>query len=633
MKEWVTTAEIAEATGKSKSTIRRIEGTWERRLATARGGHAVEYRSSSLPEDFQAALCAAIATKPAEPVVRGAGLESVPAHAREKAADRAIVLSLWKKSGLSVRDFSQAYTSGSVTTPEGLRDRIPEVSVSTLMRWKKAKTRGDMAALAPRSGGKRGRRALTKEEASVAASLYLDPRKPKVARVYRDFRKVFPASRASYDTVLRFVQNDLPQGLVVRMREGAKAYNDKVAAYIERDYTLIQPMENWFSDHHVLDLVVTDGVKIFRPWVTAWQDQRSRKITGWTISDNPCSVTIMSSLRMGVERFGSPWNATMDNGKDYLCKALNGSGIWVTKESDGLEEPEYIRIAGAFEALGVAVHHAQPYHGQSKPIERFFGTLCEEFSKRYETYVGSNTVTRPFEASLYYRRIGDMEKKDVLLTLAEVEADFAAWVEEWNATWKHSGQGMDGRTPDEVFAENALTPITVIPAALDIIFTKPKAAKVQRNGVTMDGIRYWADELAGLEGHMVIIRRPYDDAGKVLVYRAEDDTYLCEATNAALKDEGIAAENIERAKRVNKKKLAVVAAAQKYIAEGVNSLSFEEKVALEAAKPKGGKRKAPAKDEAERMVSGNPLPFPGLKAGPKKLPLKTGFEIYDRAQG
>ena len=194
---------------------------------------------------------------------------------------------------------------------------------------------------------------------------------------------------------------------------------------------------------------------------------------------------------------------------------------------------------------------------------------------------------------------------------------------------------MDGRTPDEVFAENAMTPITVIPAALDIIFTKPKAAKVQRNGVMMDGIRYWADELAGLEGRMVIIRRPYDDAGKVLVYKAEDDTYLCEATNAALKDEGIASENIERAKRVNKKKLAVVAAAQKYIAEGVNSLSFEEKVALEAAKPRGGKRKATVKDkdEAERMVSGNPLPFPGLKAGPKKLSLKTGFEIYDRAQG
>ena len=323
----------------------------------------------------------------------------------------------------------------------------------------------------------------------------------------------------------------------------------------------------------------------------------------------------------------------MDNGKDYLCKALNGSGVWITKESEGLDEPEYIRIAGAFEALGVAVHHAQPYHGQSKPIERFFGTLCEEFSKRYETYVGSNTVTRPFEASLYYRRIGDMEKKDVLLTLEEVEADFAAWVEEWNATWKHSGQGMDGRTPNEVFALNALPPVTVIPAALDIIFTKPKAAKVMRNGVTMDGLQYWADELAGVEGRMVIIRRPYDDAGKVLVYRAEDDTFLCTATNAALKDEGIASENIERAKRVNKQKRAVIEKAQQYITEGVNSLSFEEKVALEAAKPRGGKRKVAVESEEERKVSGNPIPFPGLKAGPKKLALKTGFEIYDRAQG
>ena len=140
MKEWVTTAEIAAATGKSKTTIRRMEEPWERRLTTARGGHAVEYRVASLPDDFQAALCAVQATRPEEqPAVAGAGIETVPAHAREKAIDRALVLSIWKKSGLSAREFPKAYALGKVAVPAELRSRIPTVSLSSLTRWKNAK--------------------------------------------------------------------------------------------------------------------------------------------------------------------------------------------------------------------------------------------------------------------------------------------------------------------------------------------------------------------------------------------------------------------------------------------------------------------------------------------------------------
>lgn len=38
---------------------------------------------------------------------------------------------------------------------------------------------------------------------------------------------------------------------------------------------------------------------------------------------------------------------------------------------------------------------ATPYHGQAKPVERFFGTFEERFDKRFYSYLGHDAKQRP----------------------------------------------------------------------------------------------------------------------------------------------------------------------------------------------------------------------------------------------
>jgi hypothetical protein len=51
--------------------------------------------------------------------------------------------------------------------------------------------------------------------------------------------------------------------------------------------------------------------------------------------------------------------------------------------------------------LGCASQFAEPYHGQSKRIERAFGFFATEFDKSFESYLGSNTSDRHDDPRLY----------------------------------------------------------------------------------------------------------------------------------------------------------------------------------------------------------------------------------------
>ncbi len=54
----------------------------------------------------------------------------------------------------------------------------------------------------------------------------------------------------------------------------------------------------------------------------------------------------------------------IDNGRAFRARFF-----------EGCPDFEQAGIFGLYESLGCKVIHAWPYHGQSKPIERFFGTM------------------------------------------------------------------------------------------------------------------------------------------------------------------------------------------------------------------------------------------------------------------
>jgi len=76
--------------------------------------------------------------------------------------------------------------------------------------------------------------------------------------------------------------------------------------YIPQRTDRYDPGEAWVGDHCQLDFWVRAGKKMFRPWLTAWQDWKTRRIVGYTLAESPNSDTILSALRMFAQHNGCP---------------------------------------------------------------------------------------------------------------------------------------------------------------------------------------------------------------------------------------------------------------------------------------------------------------------------------------
>ena len=413
-----------------------------------------------------------------------------------------------------------------------LIDDDERVSRTQLYEWAEKYRTGGLAALVDGRGG--GRAAAAADPfLDEVRRLYLSPRRPKLTLCHE--LAVHKAREQgwtvrSYKTCQRAVAR-VESAVVFKMRGGEEAYVNRAEPYLERDYTTLASNEVWCSDHHQFDVVVRDGDRHVRPWLTAFQDVRSRKIVARDVyAHDPNSDAIFSVFRRAVLAHGVPAGLLIDNGKDYDCAALNGrtkKDRWARRKVRVDIDPD--RAAGLFGELGVAVQHAQPYHGQSKPIERWFGTV-ETKTVVWPTYCGNAPTAKPEDLQLQIER-GNAP------TLADFAAWFDAWVVEFNAGHAHQGQGMDGRTPDQVYAANLQTVRTAPAGLLDLLCLKRvDGVKVQQNGVTVDGLRYGQFEpaLQRLLGQQVNLRVDERDVSRVQVYDAAGRFVCLAPSNVAV---------------------------------------------------------------------------------------------------
>lgn len=285
----------------------------------------------------------------------------------------------------------------------------------------------------------------------------------------------------------------IPQVVVIKRRFGEKAFVATAEPSIQRDYTSISANDWWVSDHHQLDVMVTHEGKHIRPWLHAWQDVRSRKIIGWTITaDSPNAGTILRTFVNAVKEHGRPDNVYVDNGKDFDSRTLQG----VTKHQrrrgkspNDLTPAELARVGGAMNLIGCTITHTWTYHGQSKPIERFFGTLCGRFAKLWESYTGNCPANRP-------DTLKPALEANHAPTLDELTDAFAEWLHHDYNGRVHTGDGMDGRTPNAVYAATLGTVHRVPDELLEFATFEPVGpVTVNKNGVAWRGLRFgWANE-------------------------------------------------------------------------------------------------------------------------------------------
>ena len=149
--------------------------------------------------------------------------------------------------------------------------------------------------------------------------------------------------------------NKIPEAVKILRNQGKKAFDDKCQPHIEVDYKAESMYSNmqWVADHHEIDVLVEDEKgRVFRPWLSAWIDRKSRYIVGYEVNScEPNSDIVLSSFAKACAKCGIPDSVELDNGKDFKAYDLfnNANGMSVAQQ------------------MGIKVTNAIPKNAKAKP--------------------------------------------------------------------------------------------------------------------------------------------------------------------------------------------------------------------------------------------------------------------------
>lgn len=536
-----TTQEIADKTGKSRQHINKIsvDEQWEYDLVYGSGKPQKQFRICSLPSNVQFALYNKDSGEPTLPVPAPSSVpvpyieppKIVPGQ-MEKTLAKADLLRLytdavnaagWGNKAKARKNFMRAYNSG-LAWPKIFRI-IGNTSWKTIEGWKvTVKETGDVFHLADKRGHwRKGETLFTDEQQSILLRCVLHPNKPLIAEAVRMAKAVMSQKGIpngySVSTYRRWIDEwrDHNYHIWVFSREGAKAWNDKCAMSIVRDYDLINVGDILVADGHVLNF------DIINPWtgkpkrmiMILWFDMKSSYPLGWEIMPTENVQSIASALRRAIMRLGKiPKVAYLDNGKAFGAKYFAG----VDFEENG--------ISGVFDSLGIKTIFAWPYHGQSKTVERFFGTFAE-LERWCPTYTGTSIENKPprmNRGEFLHRKVHDAVYDGQCLTLEQAHRVISTWFDLY-AQRPQRGH-LNGACPLDLHVEGKGSGVD--PFELRYLMMSMETRHIRSSGIRLLGRNYYHPELHGRR-HPVIVRYDYQDPEAIYVFD-QGDNFLCMAT-------------------------------------------------------------------------------------------------------
>jgi transposase InsO family protein len=476
-------------------------------------------------------------------------LTDVPKHKRDEAIRRRGVIEQAERfCGIACQN-----NIGRIEALQRFSNDI-QIPVRTLQRWMSDyKSRG-IAGLIDSRGGQSFGDVITPEAWNEFLAMYLTQQRLSVKACLNNVSYLAKSEKKNWTlpslrTMQQYVNDKIPVPVLVLHREGPTAYEAKCAPYIMVDQNSVEPGAVWVGDHHEFDCFIWHRGEWVRPWVTAWEDYRSRKIVGWHISVAPNSTTILRAMRRGIDEFGPPESVKIDNGKDYDAQTFTGQTKQQRKRKI-LSEDDCQVIMGLYAMLGISVSFAIPYNAKAKKVERLFATACSQFTKTIPTYCGRNTLERPEEVFEYMKT--DKAKAEAY-TLDTFTAQVEKYIAIYNAS-AHTGEGMEGRTPDQVFATR--TSRRVIDRDVLDLLTQvwSPILTVGKNGVKFNKFWYgqYNNELHRHFGKQVIVAYNPDDIRTVDVYDAATYRLITIAQQATLMPYGPINEEALRDAMANK---------------------------------------------------------------------------------
>lgn len=553
--ECLTVKQVAGIKGCSQQYIRKIIGQGKITAIEAEEpiNHRIQYLIpiETLPEDLRQKYYASIATDgPPVPKEKAEKKEKPKANKpfeaynqkeREEIMQWCEILEIWQQK----RNCFESKVEGDRNVVGYLKCEYPDkqISVDILYRKYAAYKAGDFGGLLDGRGGwNRGKSAVPGILFDQFLWYYLDDRQPSVSVCYRaaidaarEFYPELVAQVPSEQSFRRKLKKEVPEAVVKYLRKGEKACFDSSAPYIERLYDQIEANDVWIADNHTWDVMVMrdDGSEVVhRMYLTAFLDAKSGVLTGWNVTDNPCSDSTIFALRHGILRHGIPKVCYFDNGTEFLTYDIAGRGHRTRKSQRDVPKPETILAK-----LGIEMKNAIVRNAKAKPIERTFYTLKEHISKLMTGYCGGKPSERP-------ESLKRQLKNGNIPVDSEFRKDIDALIEgQYNLeAYGGSEQKYKGMTRLEVWNESIQNTVQRIASEDDLnlmLMRTTRYQKVKRNGVCIEiaGEKLWYSNADTWQhvGNVVYVRYDPTDLKSVRVYDTEDRfLYTCQVEPALL---------------------------------------------------------------------------------------------------
>ncbi len=508
------------------------DGQPRARKASGRGG-GLEYHISLLPDASRAEL------------VRR-GLAWVPANDEDavKIARQAHGWAWYEMQSDKVKADAQARakvldmfeglisTGMNRTAAASATHQAMKVSVATVYNYLelvKGVARADyLPALAPRRKGG-GKEAEVDDGAfQYLKSEYLRPERPTFSSCYFQTQKFYAGPRGltlpSEKTLLRKLQREVDPRVIVAMRKGMDAVRNMVPPQ-QRSKAHMFAMDMVNIDGHKFDVFVNFGKDasgkdiIARPMMVAIQDVYSSMMLAWRIGDTESALLTRLAFADLFKNYGIPNRCLMDNGRAFASKWVTGGVRNRFRFTIREDDPR-----GLLPALGIGVQFAQPYSGQSKPIERSFRTLADFVAKDIRcsgAYTGNHIDNKPENYGT---------KAVPLAVFVQVVADGIAAYNEREGRRTETANGASFQATFQASYE--VSPIgKASPEHLRLALLTGEKLKAHRKdgSVKIVGNRYWSRELSRHAGQLLTIRFDPDDLSlPVHVYSMAGD-YICSA--------------------------------------------------------------------------------------------------------
>ena len=303
-------------------------------------------------------------------------------------------------------------------------------------------------------------------------------------------------------------------GKWVLMREGEKAYHDKVEAYIERDISKLEVGDVFIADGHVLNFQVINPFtgKPCRATLVGFLDWKSTALVGYEIMMSENTQCIASALRNAILNLGViPKVVYQDNGRAFKAKYFQNTDF------------DEAGFNGVYSNLGIKSVFAKSYNARAKVIERFFKEFQEEFEKMMVSYIGTSIENKPAWMKRGEKLHKEIHRKltgNYIPTVQEVIKFIDCWLDFHNSNICPNDKSM---TIKEVLSTVKRQDIDK--NILNDFMMKTEIRTITRSGITFLGMHYRSDLLLDLR-KSVFIRYSLFDLTKIFVYSLKGE-FIC----------------------------------------------------------------------------------------------------------